>query len=290
VINALNAKGLYAEAPGGNQREQSLEGTFSVSPRNSMYETQQVFARMEAEKGAMTDFAESTGGKFFNNNNDFLRGLNELAAPEVSYLLAFSPHPLKHDGKFHNLKVEVKTTGHISVYARKGYFAPADEKTKTAKAGAASALDVPPLEPKISVPPTSKAPATTPAGAEAAAPTPTEATSETPAQPANDASKAAPPQPQSSPASASASSASLAVQPPSADAAAEIASKRAFLNRASREVGHYIQAFADLTTDETRVMQSFDERGFADKLRSMQSALVVYRLRNDSESVLEIAT
>jgi len=80
------------------------------------------------------------------------------------------------------------------------------------------------------------------------------------------------------------------VQPPSADAAAEIASKRAFLNRASREVGHYIQAFADLTTDETRVMQSFDERGFADKLRSMQSALVVYRLRNDSESVLEIAT
>jgi VWFA-related protein len=130
VINALNAKGLYAEAPGGNQREQSLEGTFSVSPRNSMYETQQVFARMEAEKGAMTDFAESTGGKFFNNNNDFLRGLNELAAPEVSYLLAFSPHPLKHDGKFHNLKVEVKTTGHISVYARKGYFAPADEKPK----------------------------------------------------------------------------------------------------------------------------------------------------------------
>jgi hypothetical protein len=56
VINALNAKGLYAEAPGGNLREQSLEGTFSVSPRNSMYETQQVFARNGSRKGSHGQF------------------------------------------------------------------------------------------------------------------------------------------------------------------------------------------------------------------------------------------
>ena len=31
VMNALNAKGLYTAAPGGNLGEQRLEGPFSVS-------------------------------------------------------------------------------------------------------------------------------------------------------------------------------------------------------------------------------------------------------------------
>jgi hypothetical protein len=73
---------------------------------------------------------------------------------------------------------------------------------------------------------------------------------------------------------------------PSADAA-EVASARSFLKLASREVEHYIEAFADLTADETRVMQSFDDKGFPARKRSIQSALVVYRLRNDPKGVVE---
>ena len=65
------------------------------------------------------------------------------------------------------------------------------------------------------------------------------------------------------------------------------ASEKDFINLASREVQHYIEAFADLTADETRVMQLFDDRELAGKQRSTQSALVVYRLRNDPREVVE---
>jgi VWFA-related protein len=266
VINSLSAKGLDAETPGGNLAEQRREGAVGVSARVAMYETRQSSAATLAENDAMTDFAESTGGKFFRNNNDFLRGFNELAAPEVAYVLTFSPHPLKHDGKFHNLKVEIRAAGHFSVYTRKGYFAPADRETRTERAGAASASPV-------------AAPDASPSAlSESKAPTTDEM------QPV--VSKTAPPSPQPGPA-ASASPSSVEAKPPSADAAAEVASERSFLNLASREVEHYIEAFADLTADETRVMQSFDEKGFAARKRSTQSALVVYRLRNNPKGVVE---
>jgi hypothetical protein len=64
-------------------------------------------------------------------------------------------------------------------------------------------------------------------------------------------------------------------------------SLRDFINLASREVQHYIEAFADLTADETRATQLFDEHGLAATRRSTQSALVVYRLRNDPRDVVE---
>jgi len=282
VINALNAKGLYAEGPGGKLSEQRLDGTFSVRPQNSKYEAQQFFARMEAENEAMNDFADSTGGKFFKNNNDFLHGLNELVNPEVSYVLAFSPHPLKHDGKFHNLKVEVKTDGKVSVYARKGYFAPIREKeNKTVQATAAPATSVGARNP---APPGAKAPATTPLME------PTEATKAAPAQPPSQTeaavSVAAPGTPQPAMAPSSIPASSVGATPASGDAA-DVASERAFLIRASLAVQHYIEAFADLTADETRVMQTFDANGFPDQQRSAQSALVIYRLRNDTKKVME---
>ena len=64
-------------------------------------------------------------------------------------------------------------------------------------------------------------------------------------------------------------------------------SLRDFINLASREVQHYIEAFADLTADETRATQIFDEHGLAATGRSTQSAFVVYRLRNDPRDVVE---
>jgi hypothetical protein len=69
--------------------------------------------------------AEGTGGFAFRNNNDFDAGLRmTAAAPEVSYLLGFTPQNLKNDGKFHSLKVTVSAKGSYSVQARHGYFAP----------------------------------------------------------------------------------------------------------------------------------------------------------------------
>jgi VWFA-related protein len=151
VINALSAKGLYADSPDGNLSEQRLDGTTSVSAERSRYETQELAARMEAENEGMTTLANSTGGNLFKNNNDFARGLTELAEPQVAYVLAFSPDPLKHDGKFHKLKVEIKGQGKVDVYARKGYFAPTLKQVGSARAEAGPAPPV--TTPKRSVSP-----------------------------------------------------------------------------------------------------------------------------------------
>lgn len=144
VVNALSAKGLEAEIPGGKASEQRLDGGLSVSPANSRYETQEVFARMDAENAAMTNLSDSTGGKFFKNSNDFLQSLNDLMVNEGVYSLSFSPHPLKRDGKFHKLTVRVKQKD-ANVYARKGYFALAGKELATAKGATDRSLPAPPL-------------------------------------------------------------------------------------------------------------------------------------------------
>lgn len=60
-----------------------------------------------------------------------------------------------------------------------------------------------------------------------------------------------------------------------------------FLNVASQEVQKYIETFGDLTADETRKIEIFDEHGFPKKSRSMTSSLVVYRLQSDPKQVVE---
>ena len=70
--------------------------------------------------------AEGTGGRFFHNSNDLGRGFRELAmAPEVSYVLGFTPENSKTDGAFHDLKVKLVSSHGLNIEARRGYFAPA---------------------------------------------------------------------------------------------------------------------------------------------------------------------
>jgi VWFA-related protein len=114
VINALDVKGVRGadmfdadnRAPAGGPRQRLN--------RNAD----------QATSGTLDDLASGTGGRSFHEN--FLEvGLKELGtAPEVFYLLGFSPQNLKFDGKFHSLKVSLKTTSGMSVQARRGYYAP----------------------------------------------------------------------------------------------------------------------------------------------------------------------
>ena len=50
-----------------------------------------------------------------------------VAAPNVSYTLAFSPEGLKRNGALHNLKVKLANSSGLSIEARKGYLAPSPE-------------------------------------------------------------------------------------------------------------------------------------------------------------------
>jgi len=121
VINALDAKGLYAEAPVRPLDEPS-EAT-ELHPLSMLYEARSLGERLDSQDASMARFTESTGGLFFHNNNDLNLGFYRLGViPEVAYQLAFPP---AEDGTYHKLKVKLKGKGSDFVQARPGYFAPA---------------------------------------------------------------------------------------------------------------------------------------------------------------------
>jgi VWFA-related protein len=103
IVNTLDARGLVAPHDG--------------RPLNPMQEA--------AQSDILWELASGTGGKFINNTNDLGGAFAKLAeAPEVTYLLGFSPENLAPDGKFHSLKVTVKEERGLDVQARNGYYAP----------------------------------------------------------------------------------------------------------------------------------------------------------------------
>lgn len=118
-INTLDARGLYT--PDMGDIAQPDQGSPIVAGPRSMYRN----LAQSAESDVLNVIADGTGGMAFHNNNDLAGGLQMLAsAPEVSYLVAFVPHNLKYDGKFHSLKVTLATKQRVSIQARRGFYAP----------------------------------------------------------------------------------------------------------------------------------------------------------------------
>jgi VWFA-related protein len=120
VINTLDARGLYAP---------DLLGDISNPPadtvRTAGYKSTYRVAAQSAQEDVLAQFADGTGGKFYHNRNDVDAAMREAgAAPEISYLLGFSPQNLKFDGRFHTLKVALTTKEKFNVQARHGFFAP----------------------------------------------------------------------------------------------------------------------------------------------------------------------
>ena len=124
VINALDARGLFnasmiADASKGGQEIPPDPQLASLKGRLLEEEARQ-------ESHAMGTLAQDTGGTLFEDNNDLEAGFRRVAGtPIASYVLAFSPENLKHDGAFHPLKVTLVSGRGLSVQARKGYYAPA---------------------------------------------------------------------------------------------------------------------------------------------------------------------
>ncbi len=97
TLNALDARGLFTQN----------------TPQNL------------ALGDTMRELADGTGGKFFENDNGFKQGLDQLATPpEFTYVLGFSPQNLKLDGSYHGLKVSLVNAKGLDIQARRGYWAP----------------------------------------------------------------------------------------------------------------------------------------------------------------------
>jgi len=131
IINTLDARGLYTPDLLADISQPSSDPPQTVG--------QAAGARLEAQfeqQFLLMDFAYDTGGRFFHNSNDLEGGLKQLGnAPEVSYVLGFSPQNLKLDGQFHTIKVTVTGKPKYAIQARRGYFAPkkADDPWEAAK-------------------------------------------------------------------------------------------------------------------------------------------------------------
>jgi VWFA-related protein len=129
VINTLDARGLYTVDPAGDISKSRVNVQFAGVIAQYAHES------ASADADVLSELAAATGGTFYHNSNDLESGLRRLASPpEYSYLLGFSPSNLKSDGKYHNLKVTVKSDEKITVQARKGYFAPAHDVTAAEQA------------------------------------------------------------------------------------------------------------------------------------------------------------
>jgi VWFA-related protein len=120
-INTLDARGLYTPDLGDIGQPDQGSANAGIAGARSMYRSNAQFA----ESDVLNVLADGTGGLAFHNNNDLTGGLRMIAsAPDISYLVAFVPHNLKYDGRFHSLKVTLVTKQKANVQARRGFYAP----------------------------------------------------------------------------------------------------------------------------------------------------------------------
>jgi VWFA-related protein len=120
VINTVDARGLYTPDVLGDISQPSIDLPQTSAVRDSFRMAEQF------EDGVILgELADGTGGTFFHNRNDLDVGMQRaMAAPDISYVLGFSPQNLKLDGNFHTLKVSLTSKSKFVLQARKGYYAP----------------------------------------------------------------------------------------------------------------------------------------------------------------------
>jgi VWFA-related protein len=132
VVNALDPRGLYVIIPGGDASTQT--GVVASGPLagRKIGIVQDEYSLAE---DVLYNFASTTGGQFFHNNNDLDMGFRQVGTlSEVYYVLAFSPRNLKFDGRFHQLKVGLVNPAGRTIQARRGYFAPKASEDAATKA------------------------------------------------------------------------------------------------------------------------------------------------------------
>jgi VWFA-related protein len=120
VINTIDARGLYTPDILGDISEPTIDLPQTSAIRDSFRQGEQF------EEGLILgELADGTGGTFFHNRNDLDVGMQRaVGAPDVSYVLGFSPQNLKLDGRFHVLKVSLTQKSKLVIQARRGYYAP----------------------------------------------------------------------------------------------------------------------------------------------------------------------
>ncbi len=137
IINTLDVRGVYSTrhsdvssglAPPPRSRPNEGPPPVASSTSNAVQpndvEGQYYLQSAIASGDVLEDLAADTGGTYFHGNNDLMTGFERSAdAPEVRYVIGFSPSDPKPDGSFHSLRVKILNQRRVSIQVRRGYFA-----------------------------------------------------------------------------------------------------------------------------------------------------------------------
>jgi VWFA-related protein len=115
VVYSLGSAGLQTSSS-YDVEERSFDATGVGERLSSQSQT--------ASLNAMKSIAKDTGGFSIINSNDLLGGLQNIVSESSSYyLLAYYPENNQKDGKFKEIKVNIKSNQNLIIKTRKGYFA-----------------------------------------------------------------------------------------------------------------------------------------------------------------------
>jgi VWFA-related protein len=114
----IDARGLLPRAPQG-----SIDGTMDADDYALGKLGPPAASDVPIGIAAMDEMADDTGGHAFVDTNDLTGAIRRVVEEStVTYTLGFYVDPSSLDGKFHELKIQVKPSGLIVRYP-KGYFA-----------------------------------------------------------------------------------------------------------------------------------------------------------------------
>ena len=116
----LDSRGLYTLASLGGSTFDASTGEGAFIP-NKVDLNRMTVAHENTD--ALTELARETGGLFFENNNDLLKGIRRAFADgRAYYVLAYVPKSTTQDGAFRHIAVEL-TNKKLRVTAKAGYWA-----------------------------------------------------------------------------------------------------------------------------------------------------------------------
>lgn len=130
AVYPVDARGLLAQNIDVRPGDQWYADEDSVSGANGHLDHSPAQTAEPQGIGAMRELAAETGGHAFVNTNDITGAIRKAVEDSgVTYTLGFYVDAKAADGKFHELKVEVKEKG-LTVLYPTGYFAYREEPPK----------------------------------------------------------------------------------------------------------------------------------------------------------------
>lgn len=122
-IYSIDARGLFAEAPGGDATANSATGT-------SMFTGASVFHQTDSRQDSrdtLATLSSDTGGRAFFDLGDLSEAFPKIQQENGGYYLLgyYLSGSVKHDGTWRSIRVKVNVPG-AHVHYRNGYYAPRD--------------------------------------------------------------------------------------------------------------------------------------------------------------------